>query len=367
MRIIVTGGGTGGHIYPALSIADKFKEKYEDVQILYVGVNGGLESRIVPQYGYEFKGLEVKGFQRKLSIENVKRIFLAMNAIKKAKAIIKAFKPDIVVGTGGYVCGPVVMAANKMNIITAIHEQNAFPGVTNKILSPKVDRVFLGFEAAKDRLKSKCEPIPVGNPVRKNIRFAKTKEDARTDLNLSENEKFILVTGGSGGFSVINEAFVKLIPLMIESNIGFVFATGKHHYDKVMNQLENLNLNPNCRIMEFIEDMPTYLAASDLCIVSAGATTIAEINAMGKASIIIPKAYTAENHQEYNAKYIAEKKAGTYILEKELDENNLARLILEILEDDELRMDMEKHSKELSLLDPSEIIVSELEKLVTNK
>lgn len=367
MKIIVTGGGTGGHIYPALSIADKFIEKYEDVQILYVGVNGGLESKIVPQYGYKFEGLEVKGFQRKLSLENIKRVFLAMNAVKKAKAIINDFKPDIVIGTGGYVCGPVVMAASKMNITTAIHEQNAFPGITNKLLAAKVDLVFLGFESAKERLKSKKTPIAVGNPVRKNIRFAKSKEESRKELNLPENEKFILVTGGSGGFGIINEAFVKLIPLMVEKNIGFVFATGSHHYDKVMKQLENVNLNSNCRIMEFIEDMPLYLSAADICIVSAGATTIAEINAMGKASIIIPKAYTAENHQEYNAKYIAEKKAGTYILEKEIDENILMKNILDILDDTELRMDMEKHSKELGLLDPSEIIVSELGKLVTNK
>lgn len=367
MKIIVTGGGTGGHIYPALSIADKFKERYDDAQILYVGVNGGLESKIVPKYGYDFVGLEVKGFQRKLSIENLKRIFLAMNAVKNAKKIIKEFNPDIVIGTGGYVCGPVVMAATKLNTVTAIHEQNAFPGITNKILASKTDRVFLGFEAASDRLKAKNTPISVGNPVRKNIRFAKSKEEARAEIGVSEADKFILVTGGSGGFGVINEAFVKLIPLMVENNIGFVFATGKNHYEKVMNQLEGVKLNSNCKIVEYIEDMPTYLAAADICVVSAGATTIAEINAIGKASIIIPKAYTAENHQEYNAKYIASKNAGRYILEKDLNEETLRNSVIEILDNNDLRLEMESNSKELGKLDPSEIIVSELEKLVTNK
>lgn len=366
MKIIVTGGGTGGHIYPALSIADKFKELYEDAEILYVGVDGGLESRIVPQYGYKFIGLEVKGFQRKISLENVKRVFLAMNAVKRAKKIISDFGPDIVVGTGGYVCGPVVMAATKLNIVTAIHEQNAFPGVTNKILSPKVDRVFLGFEAAKDRLKSKVTPISVGNPVRKNIRIAKSKLESRDELGISKDCKFILVTGGSGGFGVINEAFINIIPKMVEENIGFAFATGKNHYEKVMEKLSQVELGKNAIITPYIDDMPTYLSASDLCVVSAGATTIAEINAIGKASIIIPKAYTAENHQEYNAKYIASKNAGRYILEKDLNENTLYESILDILENDSIREDMETNSKLLGILDPSEIIVSELSNLVTN-
>lgn len=366
MRIIVTGGGTGGHIYPALSIADKYKEKYKDVKILYVGVENGLESKIVPKYGYDFRGLKVKGFQRKINIENIKRVVLALKATSEAKKIISDFKPDIVIGTGGYVCGPMVMAAYKKKITTAIHEQNAFPGMTNKILSKKVDMVFLGFEAAKERLSCKNRAMVVGNPVRKDIRNPKSKEEARRNLKLKEDGKFIIVTGGSGGFEAINDSFIKIIPRLLENDIGFVFSTGKNYYDSIQKKLKELDfdLKDDNRVVEYIEDMPDYLAASDLCIVSAGATTIAEINAIGRASIIIPKAYTAENHQEYNAKYIKSKNAGEFILEKELEENILFEKIMYILNNEKLRITMENSSKILNLEDPCEIIVSEMEKLV---
>ncbi len=364
MRVIVTGGGTGGHIYPALSIADKYSEKYEDVQILYVGVKNGLESKIVPKYGYDFRGLDVKGFQRKISVENIRRVLLALKATNDAKKIISDFRPDLVIGTGGYVCGPMVMAANKKNIPTAIHEQNAFPGLTNKILSKKVDRVFLGFEAAKERLSCKNPAIVVGNPVRKDIRNPKSKVDARKKLDLPLESKFIIVTGGSGGFEAINNAFIKIIPELLEKNIGFVFSTGKNYYESIQKKMEKFDFEDNCRILEYIEDMPDYLAASDLCVVSAGATTIAEINAVGRASIIVPKAYTAENHQEYNAKYIKSKHAGEYILEKELEGDILFEKIMQILDDENLRKNMENNSRSLNLEDPCEIIVSEMEKLV---
>lgn len=364
MRIIVTGGGTGGHIYPAIAIADKFKEEYPDSEILYVGVEDGLESRLALQYGYDFKGLKVKGFQRKISFENVKRAILAAKAVKEASYIISDFKPDIVIGTGGYVCGPVVMAASKTKAVTAIHEQNAFPGITNKILAKKVNRVFLGFEAAKDRMKCKNDPVIVGNPVRKDIRKPLDKSDARKKLGLSNETAFILVTGGSGGFGAINNAFIKIIPKLIERNVEFAFSTGKYYYEAIMKTLKDKEFSCNFRVFEYIDNMPDYLSASDLCVVSAGATTLAEINAVGRASIVIPKAYTSENHQEYNAKYIKSKGAGEYILEKELDENNLFEKTMEIIENPEKRMIMEKNSRELNSIDPCEAIVKELSQLI---
>lgn len=360
MRLIVTGGGTGGHIYPALAIADKYKEKYESIEILYVGVNGGLESQIVPKYGYQFKGIDVKGFQRKINLENFRRIVLALKALKEANKIIKNFKPELVIGTGGYVCGPVVMAAQKMGIKTAIHEQNAFPGITNKILAKKVDRVFLGFEAASNRLVCKNPPIVVGNPVRKEISNPKTREQARIDLGLPMDKKFILVTGGSGGFDRINDTFETIIPELQKEGIGFVFATGKRYFEKVRESTSNIQYAKNQIVSEYIENMPDYLAACDLCIVSAGATTIAEIIAIGRASIIIPKAYTAENHQEYNARFISEKSAGFHILEKELTKEIMMEKIIEILQNNQLRISMEKNSRKLGEGDPCEKIFEEM-------
>lgn len=367
MKIIVSGGGTGGHIYPAISIADRFKEEYPDSQILYVGVRNGLESRIAAQYGYEFRGLEVKGFQRKISLENVKRVILAAKAMKEASEIMREFRPDIVIGTGGYVCGPVVMAASRAGAVTAVHEQNAFPGITNKILAKKADRVFLGFEAARQRMKCKNDPITVGNPVRKDIRMPLERSAARKKLGISDETAFILVTGGSGGFGAINDAFIKIIPDLIQRNVEFAFSTGRYYYEPVIKTLKDMGIKTDFRVFEYIDSMPDYLSASDLCIVSAGATTLAEINAVGRPSIIVPKAYTSENHQEYNARYIKSMEAGEYILEKELSGELLYEKIMDMIENPEKRKIMEENSRKLNDGDPCEAIIKELSQLIKVK
>ncbi|MDO4711092.1 MAG: undecaprenyldiphospho-muramoylpentapeptide beta-N-acetylglucosaminyltransferase [Peptostreptococcaceae bacterium] len=364
MRVIVTGGGTGGHIYPALAIADKVVEKNPQAEILYVGTPNSLEEKIVTRYGYEFRSVEVKGFQRRLSLENIKRFFMASRAIRDSSRIIRDFRPDVVIGTGGYVSGPVVYAASVEGVKTIIHEQNAYPGITNRILSKRVDRVFLGFDIARKAFKTKAEVRTVGNPVRERIFRPNPRSEARRLLGLDPTRPFLLISGGSGGSDSINKVFVQMIPMLIEKEIGFIFSTGKRHYEKIMEGYGPYIVDGRYMIVDYIEDMSNYISASDLCIISAGAMTIAEINAVGRASIIIPKTYSTENHQEINAKNIQENGAGYYIREDDLKVEDLLGSTMKILEDAELREQMEKMSKDLYNIDPCEAIVAEIEKLV---
>ncbi len=356
MKVIVTGGGTGGHVYPALSIADAFRSYDETIEILYIGTKKGIEAEIVPEYGYSFRGIEVKGFIRRLTFENIKRVYLAIQATRACKKIMRKFQPDVVIGTGGYVCGPVLKAAAKYGSFTAIHEQNAFPGLTNRLLAKNMDLIFLGFEKAKERFKTNTEMLFVGNPVRGSV-FSSDKKAARKKLGIDEQAKMILSVGGSGGSESLNDAFAGAIPYFIEQNISFLHTTGKLHYDEFIAQIQNLKLKKGQEIKDYETDIPLYMAAADLVICSGGATTLAEVNAMGKAVIVIPKAYTAENHQEYNAHSIKENGAGEYILENDLNTETMLKEVSAFLQDDEHRKTMEKNSRKMYPENAAEEIV----------
>lgn len=365
MRAIVTGGGTGGHIYPALAIADKIVEEFPDSEILYIGTPDSLEERIVTKYGYNFESVQVKGFQRKISFDNVKRAFMASKAIRQSNKIIKRFKPDVVIGTGGYVSGPVVYAATQNRILSIIHEQNAYPGITNRILANRVDKIFLGFDIARNFFKTKTEIRTIGNPVRAKILHPNTRDEARRLLGIQQNRPFILVSGGSSGSDTINTAFLEIIPELIENDIGFIFSTGRRHYEKIFEEYGNLVQDNKFMIVEYIDDMSNYIAASDVCVISAGAMTIAEVNAVGRASIIIPKAYSTENHQEVNAKNIQDNGAGYYIKEDDLKSSAMLGLAQKIIANEELKEDMERKSKDLYNIDPCATIVDEVNKLLS--
>lgn len=360
MRVIVTGGGTGGHIYPALAIADKICGEFANAEILYIGTPNSLEEKIVKKHGYRFQSVPVKGFLRKINMENLKRVFLAGQAVSKSKKIIREFKPDVVIGTGGYVAGPVVFAASQGKVLTMIHEQNAYPGITNKLLSKRVDKIYLGFEAAREKFKTSAPIQTIGNPVRKEIFEAKTRERARADLGMNQNEKFLLISGGSSGSQTINEVVTDLIPRFIDQNIGFVFSTGLGYYEGIYGATKHLLKDGKFMVVDYIDNMADYISASNLCIISAGATTIAEVNAAGRASIIIPKAYSAENHQEVNAKNIEENGAGSYIREMDLTAENLLQQIVAMLRDEQGLQIMEEKSKGLYGKDPCEEIIQDI-------
>ncbi|MDU4935309.1 MAG: undecaprenyldiphospho-muramoylpentapeptide beta-N-acetylglucosaminyltransferase [Peptostreptococcaceae bacterium] len=368
MRVLLSGGGTGGHVYPAIAIANRIKEQYPDAEIIFVGTEKGIESEIVPKYGYELKTVTVQGFKRKIDFDNVKRVFKLFKGLEQSRKVVKKFKPDVVIGTGGYVSGPVLFNAAMSKVPTVIHEQNSFPGVTNKILSKVVTRVLTSFEDSHERFPegSRDKLVLTGNPVRKEILVAR-KNIARKNLGISEDKKMVLCYGGSGGSEEINDAMKVVIENMVKEDIAFIFATGKYYYEEFTKSMEYLNLKPYQQVVPYLEDMANALAASDLVIGSAGAISLAEITALGKPSIIIPKAYTAENHQEYNAKSIESKGAGIAILEKDLTPKTLNETVFRLLGDRELLIDMENASKEIGKPEAIDLICDEIIKIYEEK
>ena len=345
MRILMSGGGTGGHVYPAVAIANEMKNRYPNAEILFVGTSNGIESEIVPKSGYQIKTITVQGFKRKIDFENVKRGVKLVKGLNEARKIVKDFNPDVVIGTGGYVSGPVLFCASSGDAVTIVHEQNSFPGITNKILSKKVSKIITCFEDAKSRFPEKAQEnvVLIGNPVREEL-LKVAKEDARNKINVPLDKKMVLIYGGSGGFKKINDAMVEVVKNMVANDIAFVYATGKRFYESFINEVSNIELKPYQRIVPYLDDMANVLSASDIVIGSAGATSLSEITALGKASIIIPKAYTAENHQEYNAKSIADNGAGICILESELTSEKLNNALFEILSNEDILKSMEKNS-----------------------
>lgn len=364
MRILLSGGGTGGHVYPAIAIANRIKEEYPDAEIMFVGTAKGIESEIVPKYGYELKTVTVQGFKRKIDLDNVKRVFKLFKGLEESRRVVKKFKPDVVIGTGGYVSGPVLFNAAMSKIPTVVHEQNSFPGVTNKILSKVVTRVLTSFEDSHVRFPegSRDKLILTGNPVRKEILVAR-KNIARKNLGISEDKKMVLCYGGSGGSEEINEAMKLVIENMVKEDVAFIFATGKYYYEDFKKSIENISLKPYQQVVPYLEDMANALAASDLVIGSAGAISLAEITALGKPSIIIPKAYTAENHQEYNAKSIESRGAGIAILEKDLTAEKLNETVFKILGNRETLIDMANASKEIGKPEAIDLICEEIIKI----
>ena len=365
MKVMLSGGGTGGHIYPAISIANRIKDEYPDVEILFVGTEKGIESEIVPKNGFELKTVTVQGFNRKIDLENIKRVFRLFKGMEQARRVIKKFKPDVVIGTGGYVSGPVLFNASMKKIPTIVHEQNSFPGVTNKILAKTVTKVLTSFEDSHKRFpeSTRDKLVFTGNPVRKEILIAR-KDNARKNLGISEDKKMVLCYGGSGGSKKINNAMKLLIKNMVNEDVAFVFATGTKFYDEFIEEIGNMNLKPYQKVVPYLEDMANALAASDLVIGSAGAISLAEITALGKPSVIIPKAYTAENHQEYNAKSIEKQGGGVCILEKELTPEKLNTTVFKLLGDREALIDMSRASKDIGKPEAIDLIFDEVMKIV---
>ncbi|OFA22972.1 undecaprenyldiphospho-muramoylpentapeptide beta-N-acetylglucosaminyltransferase [Clostridioides difficile] len=364
MKVLLSGGGTGGHVYPAIAIANKIRDEHPDAEIIFVGTEKGIESEIVPKYGFELKTVTVQGFKRKIDFDNVKRVFKLFKGLEQSRKIVKKFKPDIVIGTGGYVSGPVLFNASMGKIPAIIHEQNSFPGVTNKILSKTVTKVLTSFEDSHKRFPEEAEEklVFTGNPVRKEILLSR-KNIARKNLSISDEKRMVLCYGGSGGSRKINDAMRLVIKNMVNEDIAFIFATGKSYYDEFMESISDINLKPYQKVVPYLEDMANALAASDLVIGSAGAISLAEITALGKPSIIIPKAYTAENHQEYNAKSIEKQGAGIAILEKNLTPESLNTAVFKLLGDRELLVDMANASKTIGKPEAIDLIYDEIMKV----
>ncbi|MBR3868412.1 MAG: undecaprenyldiphospho-muramoylpentapeptide beta-N-acetylglucosaminyltransferase [Clostridia bacterium] len=362
MKIIFAAGGTGGHINPALAAAGEIRENYPDAEILFVGTKDKMEAKLVPQAGFAFEGIAMSGFQRKLSVENIikniKTVWRVLFSGFAVKRIIKKFNPDVVVGFGGYVSGPVVRKAAKMGIKTAIHEQNAFPGVTNKLLAKNADAVMVAVPKAKEYLECKNEPIVTGLPVRNEILRA-DKDFARAEMGIKDDETVIFSFGGSLGAKTINTAMVDIIAEFTnEKNCRFIHGYGQ--YGKwVPDALKEKGVdigNKNIDVREYIYDMDKCLAAADIVVCRSGASTLSELQTVGKASILIPSPNVSENHQYHNAMTLVNASAAYVIEEKDLTHEKLSTALRELIENPVLRKKMEENAKKLAVADSQKII-----------
>ncbi len=363
MKVIMTGGGTGGHIYPAIAIADKIKRKNPDAEILFVGTKRGMERELVPQNGYDIQFITVSGFHRKQLWKNAKTLIDLVKGNRQAAAIIKDFRPDVVIGTGGYVCGPVVRAAKKKGIKTYVHEQNAFPGVTNKILEKYVDKVFLSFEESRKYFKNPSKLIVTGNPIRKSFLVA-NPERSREKLGADANDFVVLCFGGSLGAEKINRSLIGSLKEFAEvENLKVIFITGKRHYGSVMEEitLRGIKIPEQVSIIEYANNMPEYLAAADLIVGRAGALTISEITACGKASVLIPSPYVTGNHQFHNAKVVSDQGGAILLEEKDLNEKSLFTTIMRLKNHKGLINRMAEASLKIGKLDAVDMIYDHLD------
>ncbi len=371
-KILFVCGGTAGHINPAISVATTIKNMNKDIDIVFAGNPQGMEARLVKNANFPFYPFTAMGIQRKLTpeniVKNIKSISLLTTAQLRAKKLLKEIKPDIVVGTGGYVSGPIVLTASKMGIKTVIHEQNAFPGVTNKLLSKKATKVLLAVEKAKKLFPTQREFIVTGNPVRPEILSA-DRTKAREKMGIKPNDFCILSFGGSLGADRVNRAIAEVMQWHSGKN-GFyhIHATGKYGTELFPKLIEEKNVdyknNKNLDIREYIDNMWECLAASDVVICRAGAITISELLAVGRASIMIPSPNVAENHQYHNAKVLVDAGAGIMIEEKDLTEQKMLDEIKKLQKNPSIVKNIEKSAKNLAIPNANEKIADEILKLL---
>ena len=366
MRIILTGGGTGGHIYPALAVAERLQECHPECEILYVGTDRGLEKDIVPKRNIPFHTIRAEGLPRKLTPALLKAVKNTAGGCLEARDIVKSFQPDVVIGTGGYVCGPVVLAAKLQGIPTMIHEQNAFPGITNKLLARFVNCIMVNFEESKKYFVHKERIAVTGLPVRQEVLSAE-KTASLAYFGFSEDKTTLLVSGGSRGARSLNRAMVDAYPELLKyPDLQIIHLTGKTDYEDTMTALVEKGIDvaqyPQLVIKSYLDEMQYGLKAADFCVGRAGATFLAEVTACGLPGILIPYPYAAENHQEYNAKALVEQNAASMILDKDLTGDSLCRSILSLYQDSENRKQMEAQSYAMGKRDALDEIVRLVEK-----
>ncbi|WP_146924359.1 undecaprenyldiphospho-muramoylpentapeptide beta-N-acetylglucosaminyltransferase [Alkalibacterium kapii] len=376
MKILVTGGGTGGHIYPALALMNRMKELDGETEFLYVGTHRGLESTIVPDQGYAFEPLKVEGFKRDMSIKgilyNLNTVKLFLSSVFKAKAIVRKFQPDIVIGTGGYVSAPVCYAAAKLKVPTIIHEQNSVVGLTNKFLSRYVSAIAVCFEEAREQFgKYQHKIVYTGNPRAQEVSGYK-ETDVLKKYNLNPKKPTVLIFGGSRGALKINEAVLKMGDKLMEKSYQTLFITGKQHYASIKekfdkDKLMNKDRNNNLAIVPYINELPQVFASVSLVVSRSGATTLAELTSLGIPSILIPSPNVTEDHQTKNAQSLVDKNAALMIRESELNEDILMNKIDFLMNNAVERIKMSQASKELGKPNASDLIINIILKLLKNE
>lgn len=374
MKVLLAGGGTGGHINPALAIASIIKQHDPSAEFLFVGTPNGMEARLVPQAGYRMETMHVAGFQRKLTLKNIKRnakaVYYLATSQPRARKIVKQFQPDVAIGTGGYVAGPILHAAAHLGVPCAIHEQNAFPGVTNKMLAKEVDHVMLTVEKALEYLHPDCAYTVTGLPVRGGISHP-DKAAARKKLGFDDG-LCILSFGGSLGAGCINEAMAELIPWHVKKGLAINHihgygGMGKETFPAAMQQAGIPMKSDRLRITEYINDMDVCLAAADLVICRSGASTLAELEAVGRGSILIPSPIVTGNHQLHNANVLGDAGAAIVIEQKDASPQRIIQEVERLYHDRDRLTQMGQKAKGLEIPDTEERIWKVIEGLVQKK
>ncbi|MDD4544357.1 MAG: undecaprenyldiphospho-muramoylpentapeptide beta-N-acetylglucosaminyltransferase [Bacteroidales bacterium] len=362
MKAIISGGGTGGHIFPAIAIAGAIKSKYPEADILFIGAKGRMEMEKVPQAGYKIEGLWISGLQRRLTWKNLLFPFKVIISTLKARKIIKSFKPDIIIGVGGYASGPTLEAGARLGIKTLIQEQNSFPGITNKLLAKKVDRICVAYDKM-DRWFPKEKIVFTGNPIRQMITQSLGKENkSREFFHLKEGKKTVLVVGGSLGARTINESIFNSIDYFIENDIQLIWQTGKFFYEKA-NELQKAKKSENIIVNEFIFNMDLAYSVADIIISRAGAIAISELCIIGKPCILVPSPNVSEDHQRKNAMALVEKNAALMVLDSESREKLIKELDL-LIKDDEKQNMLRENILDLGIKDADNRILIEIEGLI---
>jgi len=360
-RVIISGGGTGGHIFPALAIANEIRRRNPEAEFLFVGAEDRMEMEKVPAAGYKIIGLPVMGFPRKPSLKMITFVRKLMKSSSMARKIVKDFKPEIAIGVGGYASGPLLRAAAGQKIPTLIQEQNSYAGITNKMLSKKVGKICVAYDKM-DRFFPAEKIVFTGNPVRANLIQKIDQLKAREFFGLKGKGKVLLIVGGSLGARSINQAVLKNIKLIAESRVEVIWQTGGLYYDRIMEELKD-SKPENLYVHKFIMEMDQAYAAADLVVSRAGAGTISELCLVGKAAVLVPSPNVAEDHQTKNAMALVEKDAALLVRDTEIDDNLFPRAFA-ALEDEKLCSDMSERIKELARPEATITIVDEAEKLL---
>ena len=366
MRVILTGGGTGGHIYPALAIGKAIKARGSDAELLYIGSRRGMESRIVPQQGLAFESIDIAGFRRKLSWDNVRTVVRFWQGVRRSKALLRKFKPDAVVGTGGYVCGPVVYAASRLGIPTLLHEQNVIPGLTNKFLSRYADAVAVSFQESLPNFSRVPDVVHAGNPCASAVLGADAARGFAS-LGLKPGTPFFVTVGGSGGARALNEATLDMAPGLADlPGVHGVLVTGERFHEETLSRMRGLPpaATDRLHVLPYLHNMPEVLAAASLVVSRAGASLLSEFTALGMPVILVPSPNVTNNHQEPNAKSLADAGAAVMILERDLTGESLLASVRGVMTDRRRRAAMSEAARKLGKPDAAETILSQLTRIV---
>lgn len=361
LRIIISGGGTGGHIFPAVSIANAIKEQHPDAEILFVGAEGRMEMQRVPAAGYKIIGLPIAGFNRKNLLKNFSVLIKIIRSQLKARKIIKDFQPHAAVGVGGYASGPTLKMAGMMGIPTLIQEQNSYAGVTNKLLAKKADKICVAYEGM-ERFFDKEKIILTGNPVRQGLLKSINKEEAIRSFGLDPQKKTILIVGGSLGARTINNCVMKGLDKIKHSDVQFIWQTGKFYIDEARKTVKQAGELPMLYTTDFISDMATAYSAADLVISRAGAGSISEFCLLQKPVILVPSPNVAEDHQTKNTLALVNKEAALYVKDAEA-ENELLDLAIKTVQQPEVLKKLSNHIAALAFKDSANVIAQEVCKL----